>query len=155
MTPPLVLLPNTDLVAVQWLRRNSKFSAKGVGIATSLPADRAKIVTGFITTQIVGGSPEIELPIRHPVVAVSHWAAPAVEGSSKVPWPQASALAEWTWEQTWDRADQNVTLSFSLPGYAQARVFTVEALTEPRRVEDDPSGYARVDVDLLFHWTGV
>jgi hypothetical protein len=153
--PPLVLLPNTDLVAVAWLRRNAKFSERNIGIATTLPSDRAKLVSGFITTQVVGGSPELELPIRKPVVAVSSWAAPATEGSSKTPWPQAAAISEWIWEMTWDRAHMNVTLSFSLPGYAQARVFTVEALTEPRRVEDDPSGYARVDVDLLINWTGV
>lgn len=155
MSAPALLLPNTDLVAVTWLRRNEKFSARDIGVSTSLPADRSKIVKGFLTTQIIGGSPDVELPVRRPVVSVSSWAAPATEGSSKTPWPQAAAIAEWVWEQTWDRAHQNVTLSFSLAGYAQARVFTVEALTEPRRVEDDPSGYARVDVDLLIHWTGV
>lgn len=153
--PPLVLLPNTDLVGVAWLKRNPKFSAKEIGIATSLPADRSKIVKGFITTTIVGGSPEIEVPIRRPIISVSSWAAPATSESQKVPWSQASGIAEWVWEQTFDSAHQNVVLTFSLPGYAQARVFTAIALTEPRRVEDDPSNYARVDVDLQINWTGV
>jgi len=155
MTAPALLLPNTDLVAVAWLRRNPKFSEKSIGIGTVLPNDDAALRAGFVTTTVVGGSPEIELPIRRPVVSISAWAAPALAGSTKTPWPQAFQIAEWVWEQTHDAAHRNVTLTFSLPGYAQARVFTAVALTEPRRVPGDEGNYARVDLDVEINWTGV
>lgn len=152
MTTPL--LPNTDLVAVAWLKRNAKFTAKGVGVATTIPDDLPQLRAGFLHVVRVGGSPSIDLPVRAPVVQVSAYAAPA-EGSSKMPWAQASQLAEWVWEQTFSAADQNVTLAFSVAGYAQARVMTAVALSEPLRVENDPSGYARVDIEVLINWTGV
>lgn len=155
MTAPALLLPNTDLVAVAWLKRNPKFSEKGIGIATVLPNDDAALRAGFITTTIVGGSPEIDVPIRRPVVQVSAWAAPASPGSTKTPWPQAAQIAEWAWEQTFDSAHRGVLLSFSLPGYARARVSTAVALTEPRRIPGDEGNYARVDLDVEINWIGV
>lgn len=158
MTAPAVLLPNTDLVGVYWLKRNPKFSAANIGgIATRLPSGagaQAAMRRGFITTMVVGGAPNMELPIRSPIIAVSCWAAQAA-GSQKVPWAQASQLAEWVWEMTYDRAHQNVSLVFSLPGYAHARVMTVVALTEPRRIEGDAGTDARVDIELQLNWTGV
>jgi hypothetical protein len=155
MTAPALLLPNTDLVGVAWLRRNPKLSDKGIGIGTVLPSDDAALRAGFIQTTVVGGSPEEYVPIRRPVITVSAWAAPASPGSTKTPWPQAFQIAEWVWEQTHDAAHRNVTLTFSLPGYARARVFTVSALTEPRRVPGDEGNYARVDLDVQINWTGV
>lgn len=155
MTAPPWLLPNTDLVGVAWLKRNPKFSAKGIGIATVLPSNDAALRAGFITTTVVGGSPEIELPIRHPVIAVSAWAAPADPASSKTPWSQAFQIAEWVWEQTFDPAHMGALLTFSLPGYAQARVRTAVALTEPRRIPGDEGNYARVELDVMLNWTGV
>lgn len=154
MTAPL-LLPNTDLVAVGWLRRNAKFVDKGIGIATRLPSDSAALRAGFIVVSTVGGTPMPDLPLRQPVVQVSCWASPASDASQKTPWNHASQLAEWCWEQTFDRTQQNVDLSFSLPGYAHARVMSVVALTEPRRMEGDEGLDARVDIELQFYWTGV
>jgi hypothetical protein len=46
----------------------------------------------------------------------------------------------------------NRLLDFSARGYASARVLTVVALSEPGRIEGDPSGFARYDVDLLINW---
>lgn len=155
MTAPALLLPNTDLVGVAWLKRNPKFSAKGIGIATVLPNDDVALRAGFVQTTVVGGSPEVELPIRRPVLQVSAWAAPADPASSKTPWAQAFQIAEWVWEQTYATEHQNVLLTFSLPGYAKARVFSAVALSEPRRVPGDEGNYARVDLDVLINWTGV
>lgn len=156
MTLPVLLSPNTDLVSVAWLKRVPKVQMWGVGVATKLPADDAILRTkGFIRTAVVGGTPDLNVRLRRPVVNVQCWAAPEVVGSSKVPWARAGQIAEWVWESTFDTDLMNVLLDMPQTGYGQARVFTVNALSEPRRVEGDESGYARFDVDLEVNWTGV
>lgn len=155
MTLPVLLSPNTDLVAVAWLRRIPKVADYGVGVATSLPADDAPLrERGFIRVTVVGGTPDLYVPLRRPIVAAECFAAPA-EGSSKVPWARAGQLAEWVWESTYDGAMRDLPLDMPQDGYGRARVLTVSALTEPRRVPGDEAGYARFDVELELNWTGV
>lgn len=148
------LLPTTDLVAIAWLRLIAGLPAQQ--IATKLPKDVTILRTvGFVTTQIVGGNPHPDVPMRQPVVTASCWAAPAA-GSEKVPWGRAANLAEPIMAATYDRdlMDAEVDLTGFDPDYLPARVRTVLALTEPVRVEGDPSGFARFDIDLRINWTG-
>lgn len=145
------LLPSTDLVASAWLR----LAVPDIGVATTLPADVTPLRTsGFVRVQTIGGSPNRDVPMRGPVVAAECWAAPATAGSSKPPWNRASGIAERIVAAMYDRALMNVLIT--LPGdYGPARVHTVVALTEPRRIENDPGNFARFDIDLLFGWTAV
>lgn len=150
MTEPLY--PGTDLVGVGWLKLNPLLPAGR--IATALPKDDDALrAPGFVRTFITGGTPGIDMPWRQPVITAQCWAAPSSPGSTKVPWGVANQLAERIVVSTYDRAYQNVAIDLSAinPNYIPARVATVIALTEPRRI-DDPSGFARFDVDLLFHW---
>lgn len=143
------LHPNTDLVAVAWL----KLAAPGYGVATSLPSDTSALRTsGFVQTRTVGGSPDMYVPMRSPVVSVTCWAAPSVQGSDKVPWGRANNIAELIVAATYDRSLTDVDVT--LPGdFPPAHVHTVIALSEPRRIEDDPANFARFDVDLVLNWT--
>lgn len=148
MTAALPLRANHDLVAVAWL----KLAVPGIGVATSLPAvDSALRTGGFVRALTVGGSPDLYVPMRAPVVSAECWAAPAVDGSTKVPWGRANALAEAVVAATYNPALMGVELD--LGDYPSARVHTVVALSEPRRIENDPANWARYDVDLLFRWT--
>lgn len=141
---------NADLVAQAWLR----LALAGVGVATSLPkADAAMRTVGFVRVLAVGGSPDMYVPLRSPVVSAECWAAPATEGSDKPPWGRANTLAERIVAAAYDPALMDVTLDLSSAGdYSPAHVRTVIALSEPRRVPDDPGNFARFDVDLLFTW---
>jgi hypothetical protein len=146
----VTLPPNTDLVAAAWLR----LAVPGVGVATTLPSDVAPLRTaGFVRVATVGGSPGRDVPMRNPVVVAECWAAPAAS-SAKPPWNRANGIAEQIMAATFDPALMGVLIDLSAVGdYAPARVHTVVALTEPGRVDDDPSNFARFDIDLLLSWT--
>ncbi len=145
------MIPSSDLVAAAWLR----LALPGFGVATTLPADATPLRTsGFVRLLTVGGTPERDVPMRRPVVAAECWAAPATEASSKPPWGRAANLAEQLVAATYDRSLMDVTIDLSSQGdYSPARVRTVIALSEPRRIENDPANYARFDVDCEFLWT--
>lgn len=156
---PAQLTPNSELVARDWLRAAPRLAwvdgatPVRVAVATSLPKEDDELRRlGFIRVVTVGGSPDIDVPRRNPVVTAECWAAPE-QGSSKLPWNRAGAIAELVWQSTYDRTMMNFTLAASSPGYQPVRVLTVTALTEPRRIETDVN-YARFDVDLFFHWIG-
>ena len=144
---------NGEIVAIGWLR----LALPGYGVATTLPSLVTDIRTGgFVQVRGVGGTPEMYLPVRRPVVAASCWAAPATEASSKPPWGRANTLAERLIAATYDEALMDVELDLSGFGdYDPARVLTVVALSEPVRIENDPANFARYDVDLAFTWTAV
>jgi hypothetical protein len=144
------LLPNTELVAMAWLRL-----AVEVGVATTLPSDVAPLRTsGFVRVATIGGSPNRDVPMRAPVVAAECWAAPSTPGSSKPPWNRANGIAEQVVAATYDPALMGVLVDLSGVGdYSPARVHTVVALTEPRRIENDPGNFGRYDIDLLLSWT--
>jgi hypothetical protein len=159
MSAPSLLRPNTEIVAVSWARRVPGIPDEGV--ATRLPSERSKVVDGFVTVLAVGvAGSEIDVPLHRPVVTFSCWAANPNEGSSKIPWPVAARMAEQLWESTFypifeGIKVQGLVLPMYLDGYANARVLTVNAVSEPVRVPDDPSNFARFDVDLELNWTGV
>jgi hypothetical protein len=159
MSAPTLLRPNSEVVGVSWARRVPGIPDSGV--ATNLPTDRSKLVDGFV--QLIGvatGTAEIEVPLHRPVLTFACWAAPANEASSKPPWAKAARMAEALWESSFYETYlginvQGIVIPMYLPGYANARILTVNAVSEPVRVPDDPSNYARFDVDLELNWTGV
>jgi len=150
MTEPLKP-PSIDLIAPAWLRLIVGIDPTKV--ATTLPSDVAVLRTGAFVQAMsgAGGSPNRDVPLRAPVVRVACWAAPP-EGSRQVPWGRASDAAERILTATYDPALMGRTIDLSSRGYAPAHVLTVVALSEPARVEGDPSGFARYDIDLLVNW---
>jgi hypothetical protein len=151
-----LLRPTSELVGVGWLT----LALPGVGIGTSLPAaDDAMRAAGFVRVAVVGGHPDVYTPRRGPVVVAECWVPPA-NGSHLPPWQRAGHLAQTLVDATQDRALEDVVIDVTglpldgvlLPGYAPARVMTVIALGEPRRVEGDPNYWARSELDLSFAW---
>lgn len=148
MTTP-VLRANNEMVAIAFLK-----SIVGDRVATTLPKDiTGWVAGGFCTVDTVGGTPNIYLPLREPVMGVECWAVnPA---SQKPPWNKASSLAQAIQDACWDHPRLPRTLV--LPnGYPLVQVKGAYLTGDPRRVPDDPSSYARYSIPgLVVTWVVV
>lgn len=148
MTAPVVLRATTELVATAWLK-----GVVGDIVASALPRDNATwAASGFVVLATVGGTANLYVPLRSPVVAVDCWAVG--QNSNKPPWNKATWLAEQIQAACYDSA--NTPRLLTLPtGYPQARVLSAYSEYEPRRVPADPAGYARISCGLTFNWVQV
>jgi len=145
--------PNSELVAVAWVRGVPGIPAGAVG--TTLPGDSNAWPDGFVQIGVVGGSPGRDVPERRPVLQLDFWAA----GGSRPAWGRANQLAERIVEHCYSStvsAATPVQRFVALPaGYLGARVQTAEVLREPRRLPADEARYARYSLDLLLTWVEV
>lgn len=152
MSPPTVLIPNTDLVAVAWIRSIPGLTADGV--ATQLPSDESTWAeNGFVVVPTaVGGTPGNNLPVRNPVCQVETWGT--VPGSDKLPWGIPAGLAEQIRLATYDRAAfaRPLPITAGSVTYPPAHVLGATVVTEPRRIWSDAGDFAGYALDLLLTW---
>lgn len=145
----------TDLVAVAWLASLPGFSAAMVGSILPRP-DADGIVpwaqTGFVQATIVGGSPDLYVPLASPVIQVDCWATQS--NSDLPPYAKAASLAESIRWACLDEANFQGAISVR-SGYAQARVKSAYLLTEPRRVYGDEADFGRFLLNLTLNWVEV
>jgi hypothetical protein len=145
----LLLRANHELVTIAWLK-----TVVGDRVSVTLPKDNATwAASGFCTIDTVGGSPNIYVPLREPVMSVDCWAFNP--GSQKPPWNKASTLAQAIQAACWDhpRIPQTVALP---AGYPAVQVRSAYCTGEPRRIPDDPSSYARYSIPgLAIAWVEV
>lgn len=140
---------NTDLAATAWIGSLPGFTPAMV--ATALPEDNTTwAASGFVTVRTVGGTPEMYVPLREPVVSVDCYAS-APNGGNKSSWAQANNLAEAIVAACQNTANFNAVLP-GPAGYPSMRVLQAHALQEPRRVFGDKSFYARYQFDLQLYW---
>lgn len=152
MTTP-VLRATPELVATAWLK-----TVVGDIVATTLPKPAADgtlswASTGFVTLTVAGGTPNLYVPLREPVIGVDCW---AVNPQSQTPpWNRAASLAEAIQAACYDHPA--IPKLVALPsGYPAARVLSAYTAGEHRRVPDDPSSYARYSIPgLVIVWTEV
>lgn len=160
-TPALPLLPTSELVAVNWIGSIGTLAPLGGTqiVATTLPPDAnpdgtpaAWTQTGFVTVAVVGGSPDIYLPVKKPVIQVDCWATRP--GSNRPPWWQANILAETIRYATLQRTGFNRPLSITVNGrsYPGAVVTSAYFMTEFRRLYADEADYARYQADMQICW---
>lgn len=150
MSPTLAVRPTTDLVAVAWLKGVAGVPSGSV--ATTVPSDNSTwAASGFVQVTTVGGSPEPHMPLRVPVVSVDCWAVNPDSG--RPPWGKASTLAELVRDGTL-AADVGRTVALPVGGLS-ARVLSVYALGEARRILDDDASYARYSLDISLAWVAV
>lgn len=142
--------PNSDMVVLAWLAQRVPGIAAGQ-VAATLPALESWVEEGFVTVQSIPGTqPNIDVPIRRPVVQVDTWGA-TTANSAKPHWPKAFRLAELIRQAT--EAGQIHGKPVVLPAdYTGVRVQSAYLLAEPSRVNGDPSGYAHVTLDLALDW---
>lgn len=143
-------LPTSDLVAVAWLAGVDGLDAGQVGAA--LPAEVSTwLDSGFVQAQTLpGGAADVDVPQwRRPVIQLDFWAAGGASSISPR-WNLAARLVELVRAAT---ESQAYGAAVAMPsGYLGARVQAAYLVTEPRRVLDDPSGYARFTADLALDW---
>ena len=155
MTAPAVNAPTSSRVGRAWLRSVLRTEV-GVGRALPSTATEHMRTYGFAVAEVVGGSPDIDVPFRRPVIGVACWVAPPTADPSIVQTAAAERLAEWVITAAYDHPAVGVTLdlrALGLGSYRPARLHTVIPVSEPREAPDDPSNYARFDIDLLLNWT--
>lgn len=150
--------PTSDLVAVAWLVEYvPELVAAMVG--TALPKDTTKwAATGFLqATSVPGGrTPDIDVPLRRPVVQLDAWATANTSGTAssiKPPWNLAAELLEHVRIATEDAQTGHYGKPLVVKAnYLDVRVQAVYLLSEPSKVLNDPSGYAHLTADLAIDW---
>lgn len=142
--------PTNALVAVAWLGQRVPGLAPGI-VATRLPRDLAAWADlGFVQATVITGTPDVDVPIRRPLVQIDAWAH-SPDGV-RPPVNKAARLAELVRVAT-----ELPTARYSSPvempaNYAGAVVLSAYVATEPYEVTDDPSGFARISLDLVLEW---
>lgn len=150
--------PTNALVAAAWIGQRVPGIVAGQ-VATKLPRDVTTWgAEGFVQVTPVTGMPDVDIPVRHPLVQVDCWAV-TIDGqgnvSTKPPVHKANRLAELI-----RTATELDTALYSSPvnmpvNYLGAVVLSVYPITEPAEVPDDPSGYARFTFDLALDWARI
>lgn len=145
------LIPNAEQVAKAWLV--AAVDGLSGNVATALP-DVPWYHDEFIQIMKVGGSPEIDTPLLHPVISVNCYAMK--QNSRRPPWNQANELAMRVLKAAYEQAfrfapDPTVTLTLAA-GFMAARICSVYPLSEINRLPSDPSQYAAYTLDLQFTW---
>lgn len=142
--------PNSDLVMQAWLSQRVPGIVAGQ-VSGSLPDVASWLAEGFVTVQSIPGTqPNIDVPVRRPVFQIDTWGAAGVQ-TAKPHWPKAYRLAELIRLAT--EAPQIYGGPVTLPDeYTGARVQAAYLIAEPSKVTGDPSGYARVTLDLALDW---
>lgn len=150
--------PNSDLVVQEWLRT----AGLGVaGVASQLPQDNSTWGTsGFITTTVVGGTFNPYISVGRPVMQLDVYTIRP--NASKPLWNRASNIMQGLIRAVLDEATlrRALTLTAGPADYGRARVLEIsspgyEDMPEPRKVFGDPGNYARMTIDLQFHWVGL
>jgi hypothetical protein len=140
---------NTDLAVTAWLAGLPGLNSGMV--ATTLPEDNTSwAASGFVAARTVGGTPEMYVPLRQPVVSVDCYAVPPA-GGNKPQWGQANNLAETIVSACYSTSNFGATLA-GPAGYPHMRMLQAHPLQEPRRVYGDRSFYARYSFDLQVYW---
>lgn len=145
---PKTLFPGSERISVAFMKGLTGTTA----VASTLPENAASWQdSGFLELQVVGGSPDRDVPRAEPVVRVDAWANSGQ--STKVPWGKAESLAE-TARQAISNfpSEQHGRILDMGPDFRDVRVLSVWPISEPRRVEGDPSGYARFTTDFALSW---
>jgi hypothetical protein len=151
---PTVVVPSTERIVAAWLATIPGITPAMV--ATSLPTDTSTWAsTGFLTVEPVGGLPVIEgPPVRRPLVQVSVWCVRP--GAQRPPWGMADSLMELVMRAAvGSRVGRSVDVALSVgtpASTASARILSVWAVSEPRRLWSDDSSFAHRQVDLRVDW---
>lgn len=148
---PALFRANTDLVSVAWL--SSLPGLNSDMVATDLPenSNLSGATSAFVTVHTVGGTPDMYVPERQPVIQIDAWGFPANSSSRKPPWGIANSVAEIIANACYNTANFNATLTLPT-NYPTARVQQAHVVSEPRRIYGDKSFYARYQMDVQLYW---
>jgi hypothetical protein len=144
--------PNSELVAVTYIRSLSVMPSATSGVGTTLPEATSSWTDGFIVAQVVGGSSDRDVPVKSPLIQLDIY-VPSIN-TSKPQWGKAATIAADIVEKLY--AHDSTTNALQLGAtFKDARVSTAYAVSEPRRITNDPAGHARYTVDVVLNWVTV
>ena len=141
--------PNSELVAITYLRSSGVGPSATSGVGSTLPENKDSWKDGFVQVQVVGGSSDVDVPTRRPVIQVDCW-VPSIN-SSKPQWGRANTIAENVVTALYGIGNTGMKLSLG-PNFKDAIVQSGYAVSEPRRVSNDPAGHARYTFDIVLTW---
>jgi hypothetical protein len=143
---------NTELVAQAWLASLPFLNTGMVNprLPEGIEKDTTAQANGFVTLMGTGGTPNMYVPERQPVVGLKAYGFPA-PGSRKAPFNVANRLLENIIAATYDTASFNATLSLG-NGYPTARVHSAHAISEIRPSYGDSAYWAVYTLDLQMYW---
>lgn len=145
----MTLPATSELVAINYIR-SLNYGATGTpGVGTTVPKDATTWASGFVQVGIVGGVTDIDVPTRKPIVQLDVY-VPSIN-TTKPQWGRANALAETVVAACYGDESPATVLNLGT-GRAGARVQSVYLASEPRRMWNDPGGYARYTFDLVIVW---
>lgn len=149
--------PSPELVGTAFLQ----LTLPTYGISTTLPKLTVPDARGiskdnwggkstWITIRPAGGAPIPGLPMRNPVLRIHCWAKPSTP-KDRTFWGLASKAAQDVISMATDWYS-NVTLEMPFTGYHMVSLSNFGAVTDGKRIEDDPQGLAHyvVDVELTY-----
>lgn len=148
---------NTDLVVQTWLSSLSFLNSGMVGadLPEAVEQNASLVTSGFVTAMTVGGTPEMYVPLRQPVVQIDSWAFPIGSSSRRPRWADANALAERIVKACYDTTNFNKVLEIPKTGYPAVMVKQGHPLQEPRRGYSDRGYFAIFRFDLQLYWIEV
>lgn len=144
---------NTAPVAEKWLSSLPGFNSGMVATRVPEKAEQSQslIDSGFVTFRTVGGTPDMYVPERQPVLDIRTYGFPTTSASRKPQWALANSLAERILKACQDTSSFNAKLTLPA-GYPPARVQQAHALSEPMEVYGDRSYWAVYRFDLQIYW---
>jgi hypothetical protein len=145
--------PNGELTTQAWLARYV-YTADQVG--ATLPAPAKWVGSGFVQVRALPGGPVYpDLPHRRVTVTqVDLFGTRSTNDTFRPLWSVAMDLAEKLRLATFPDAQvYGKPLTIAKAGYSSPRALSAYLLSEPMRVEGDPSGYARIMTQLSLTWT--
>lgn len=147
---------NTDLAVQTWLGSLPVLNPGMVaGELPESPEQNATLVaSGFVTAYTVGGTPELYVPMRKPVVQIDTWGFPASSGRRPM-WERANKLAEQIVAACYNGTNLETSLPIGKSGYGTIRMIQAHPLQEPHRVYSDRAYRGRFRFDLQTYWIEV
>lgn len=149
-TPTFTPELTSEAVAAAWLASEGTLGS----VATTLPSDpltwsEYSSYRIFLQTTDAGSDLDPYTRLTTARIQCDAWAVKPT--SNRPAWAAAGSLATAVARATF--AGGRIARVVTVPdGYGRVRVIAARPLSAPRRIPDDPSGYARYTLDLELGW---
>jgi hypothetical protein len=143
--------PTNELATMSWLRTLPGISHEMVGTKRLDPELMPS--EGFLTVRTVGGSSNIYIPQRSPVMQITAFAFDINGDRRDPPWAAAVNLLEEIREYCMYEQFNFKGVIPTENGYDDVCVQSANPLTEPAKVPGDDARMAEYTMDVQINWT--
>lgn len=151
--------PTGELVAIYWLKGLSELHPDF--ISPILPGPDPETgnlswgASAYVQVQSVGGTPDVDVPLRRSVLSIDVWAANV--SKKRAPWGRANNGAEVIVNAVWNLDENDVLYMRPVTtpaAYRNALVLNASA-TEPQRRPSDEANWAHYGFELTLSWVAL